>query len=80
MSCVCHAFRLLIATLWSPAWKGLTSGLSFVVFNWVFVTFPCGILGQVWYLIVTILDLCQLSYIENLIIVCLYIMDYHFKF
>ena len=27
-----------------------------------FVTFPYGILGQVWYLIVSIPDLCQLSY------------------
>ena len=25
------------------------------------VTFPCGILGQVWYLIVSIPDLCLLS-------------------
>ena len=28
----------------------------------VFVTFPCGILGQVWYLIVSFPDLCLLSY------------------
>ena len=27
-----------------------------------FVTFVCGILGQVWYLIVLIPDLCLLSY------------------
>ena len=27
-----------------------------------FVTFPCGILGQVWYLIVSFPDLCLLSY------------------
>ena len=47
---------------WSPAKKGLTSWLSFVMFNCVFVTFPCGILGQVWYLIVSIPDLCPLSY------------------
>ena len=31
----------------------------------MFVTFPCGILGQAWYLIVSILDLCCLSYFEN---------------
>ena len=42
--------------------EGLTSWLSFVMFNCVFVTFPCGILGQVWYLIVSIPDLCHLSY------------------
>ena len=27
----------------------------------IFVTFPCGILGQVWYLIVSFPDLCHLS-------------------
>ena len=48
--------------LWLPAVKGLTSWLSFVMFNCVFVTFPCGILGQAWYLIVSIPDLCHLSY------------------
>ena len=30
--------------------------------NCIFVTFPCGILGQVWYLIVSFPDLCPLSY------------------
>ena len=48
---------LFIAALWSPARKGLTSCLTFVMFNCVFVTFPCGILGQVWYFIVSIPDL-----------------------
>ena len=52
---------LFIDALWSPAGKGLTSWLSFVMSNCVFVTFPCGILGQVWYLIVLIPDLCPLS-------------------
>ena len=28
----------------------------------VFVTFPCDVLGQVWYLVVSIPDLCLLSY------------------
>ena len=49
---------LFIAALWSPAVKGLTSWLLFVMFNCTFVTFPCGILGQVRYLIVLIPDLC----------------------
>ena len=49
--------RLFIAALWSPAGKGLTSWLLFVMFNCVFVTFPCGILGQMWYLIVLTPDL-----------------------
>ena len=54
--------RLFLAALWSPTWKGLTSWLLFVMFNCVFVTFPCDILGQVWYLIVSIPNLCRLSY------------------
>ena len=54
--------RLSIAALWSPVRKGLTSWLSFVMFNYVFVTFPYGILGQVWYLIVRITDFCHISY------------------
>ena len=49
---------LFIAALWSPAGKGLTTWLSFVMLNSVFVIFLCGILGQVWYLIVSIPDLC----------------------
>ena len=53
---------LLIAALSSPAGKGLTSWLSIVMLNCVFVTFPCGILGQMWYLIVSFPDLCRLSY------------------
>ena len=55
---------LFITALWSPAAKGLTSWLLFVMFNCVFVTFPSGILGQVWYLIVSIPDLCHLSYFD----------------
>ena len=31
----------------------LISWLSFGMFNCVFVTFPCGIWGQLWYLIVS---------------------------
>ena len=54
--------RLFIAALWSPAGNGLTSWLLLVMFNCVFVTFLCGILGQVWYFIVSIPDLCHLSY------------------
>ena len=43
--------RLFFAALRSPAGKGLTSWLSFVMLNCDFVTFPSGILGQVCYLI-----------------------------
>ena len=69
MCYLCLAFvmlsRLYIAALWSSALKGLTSWLLFVMFNCVFVFFPCGILGQVWYLIVSIPDLCSFSYLNT---------------
>ena len=58
--------RLFIAVLWSPAGKGLTYWHLFVMFNCVFVTFPCVNLGQVWYLIVSIPDLCRLSNFNKL--------------
>ena len=56
------AMSLCASALWSPAGKGLTSWLSFVVSYFEFVTFPFGILGRVWYLIVSIPDLCTLTY------------------
>ena len=52
MSVFVMLLRQVIAAMWSPTGKGMTSWLSFVLFNCVFVTFSCGILGQVWYLIV----------------------------
>ena len=58
---------LLIAALWSPAGKGLTSWLLCVIFNCAFASFSCGILGQVWYLIVSIPVLCRLSYFQSCI-------------
>ena len=61
--------HLLIAALWPPAGKGLTFRLSCVLLNRVVVTFPFGILGQVWYLIVLIADLCPLSYFHTVRIV-----------
>ena len=53
--------RLFICALWSPAGKGLTSWLSFVVSS-VSLSLSIGILGQVWYLIVSIPDLCTITY------------------
>ena len=65
VSCLlCFRKRLFIDALWSPTWKGLTSWLSFVMSNCVFVIFPCGILGQAWYLIVSIPDFCPLFYFK----------------
>ena len=56
ISCVCHAFApcshlLGCADLW----------LLFVMFIVFFFSFPCGILGQVWYLVVLFPDLRRLS-------------------
>ena len=64
--CLLHLYaRLFICALWSPAGKGLTSWLSFVVSNSGVYHFPIGILGQVLYLIVSIPDLCTLTYFEK---------------
>ena len=69
LSYLCIVFVMLsclfIAALWSPAEKGLTSWLLFVMSNCDFVTFPGSILGQVWYLIVLIPDLCHLFYFNK---------------
>ena len=62
--CLCAC--LLICALWSPAGKGLTSWLSFVV-SAVSLSLPIGILGQVWYLIVSIPDLYTLTYFERIL-------------
>ena len=40
MRLLCLCVRLFVCDLWSPAGKGLTSLLSFVMSNCVFVTFP----------------------------------------
>ena len=43
LSCVCYVFVhvcLYVLAMWSPAGKGLTSWLLFVVSNCEFVTFP----------------------------------------
>ena len=54
--------HLFIAALWSSEGKWLTSWLLFVMFFCDFVTFPFGILGQTWYLIVSNPDPCCFSY------------------
>ena len=64
--------HLFIVALWSAAGKGLTSWLSFVMSNCEFVTFPIGILGQVWYSIVSNPDLYLLSYFILPVCMCVY--------
>ena len=64
MSCVSHAFAsvhcCLVVTCWERA--DLLALVGDVYY--IFVTFPCGILGQVWYLIVLIPDICLLFHLE----------------
>ena len=57
---VCHAFLSVLAAFGSSAGKALTS--LCVMFSCVYVTFLNCALGQVWYLIMFIPDLCRLSY------------------
>ena len=63
--CVSHAFAsvhcCLVVTCWEKA--DLLALVSDVYCN--FVTFPCGILDQVWYLIVLFPDIYLLSYLLN---------------
>ena len=60
--CVSHAFAsahcCLMVTCWERAELLALVGDTYCVF----VTFLCGVLGQVWYLIVSLPDLCLLSY------------------
>ena len=54
---------LCLAVLWSPDGKGMISCLSYVwCFLVFFITFPFEVLVQVWYLIVSIPDLCILPH------------------
>ena len=49
---------LFNAVVWLPAGKALLC----MEFCCVLSLFPCGVLNQVWYLIVPIPDLCLLTY------------------
>ena len=56
MSCVCHVSCLFIAALWSPEEKRADVSALVCGVYCDFVTFLFGVLGQVWYLIVSIPD------------------------
>ena len=54
---------IIVVTCWERA---NLLALLCVMFSYVFVTFPCGVLCQVWYLIVSIRDLCTLlTYLDK---------------
>ena len=63
LSCVCYVFvRVCLYVLCSQLLgKGWPLGSRLWCLLWV-CHFPIGILGQVWYLIVSIPDLCTLTY------------------
>ena len=62
MSCVCHAFVSVHCCLVVTCWERTDLLSLFCDVKLCFVTVSCGILGQVWYLIVSISDICHLSY------------------
>ena len=65
VSCVSHVFIsvhcCLLVTCWEKAdLLALVGDVYCIV-----ACFPCGILGQVWYLIVLFSCLCHLSYVHS---------------
>ena len=78
MSCVSHAYAsvqcCLVVTCWERADFLALVGYAYCIFV-IFSTFPCGIQGQVWYLIVSLPDLCRLSKDKLELIACYYIVS-----
>ena len=59
---VCHAFLPVHCSLVVTCWERANLlALLYVMFSCVFVTVPCGLPDQEWYLIVLIPDLCLLT-------------------
>ena len=52
-------------TMINIVYKADLLAVLYVIFYCVFVTFPCGVLGQLWCLIVSIPDLCLFSYLDE---------------
>ena len=64
VSCDCHAFASVHSCLVVTCWERADLLALVCDVHCGFVTFPDGILGQVWYLIVLIPDLCHFSYFD----------------
>ena len=58
----CHSMQPCGHLLGKRPERAYLLALLCVMFSCVFVTFPYGALGQVWYLIVSIPDICLLPY------------------
>ena len=65
VSCVSHAFASVHCCLVDTCWERADLLALVGDVYGIFVTFPCGILDQVWYLIVSFPDLCLLSYFHT---------------
>ena len=64
--CLCNAVLSVPCSLVITCWdRADLLALLCVMFSCVFVTFPYGVLGQLWYLIVFIPDLCLLLYFND---------------
>ena len=61
MDHLCFVF-LMLSSLLIAAWERAELLAPVGDVYCIIVTFPCGILGQVWFLIASVLDLCCLSY------------------
>ena len=59
--CVCHAFASVRLCLAVNCWERADLLALVCDVDCVVGLFECGILGKVWYLIVSIPDLCHLS-------------------
>ena len=62
VSCVSHAFASVHCCLVVACWERADLLTLVGDVYCIFVTFPCDILGQVWYFIVSFPDRCRLSY------------------
>ena len=63
--CLCYAVVYFPCSLVITCWEMADLLALLCVISCVFVTFPHGVLGQVWYLIVFIPDPCLLPYLSN---------------
>ena len=68
VSCVSHVFASVHCCLVVNRWERADLLALVGDVYCIFLTFPCGILGQVWYLIVSFTDLCILSYFNTLLL------------
>ena len=65
--CVCHIVLSVPCSL-DVTWEGTDLlALLYMMFSCVFVTFSFGVLGQVWYLMVSIPDIFLVPHFQTII-------------